>query len=66
LTLQLVGDDRLAAGYLLDRHVQALLGKQPVILRDVQAAAAMITDVMSGIIRKRRVLIFASPARRPR
>ena len=30
------------------------------------AAKAMITDVMGGIIRKRRVLIFASRARRPR
>ena len=37
LALQLVGDDRLAAGYLLDRHVQPLLGEQPLVLRDVQA-----------------------------
>jgi hypothetical protein len=27
----------MAAGYLLDRHVQALLGKQPVVLCDAQA-----------------------------
>ena len=30
LALQLVGDDRLAAGYLLDRHVQPLPGEQPL------------------------------------
>jgi hypothetical protein len=27
----------MAAGYLLDRHVQPLLGEQPVVLCDAQA-----------------------------
>jgi hypothetical protein len=36
LALELAGDDRLAAGYLLDRHVQPLLAEQSFILRDVQ------------------------------
>jgi hypothetical protein len=33
----LAGDDRLAAGYLLDGYMQPLLGEQPFVLRDVQA-----------------------------
>jgi hypothetical protein len=37
LALELAGDDRLAAGYLLERHVQPLLAEQPVVLREVQA-----------------------------
>jgi hypothetical protein len=37
LALLLVGDDRRAAGYLLDLHVQSLLGEEAVVLRNVQA-----------------------------
>ena len=36
LAVQLAGDDRLGAGYRLDRHVQPLAGEKPVVLRDVQ------------------------------
>ena len=34
---QLGSDDRLATGYRLDRHVEPLLGEQPLVQRDVQA-----------------------------
>jgi hypothetical protein len=37
LALELRRDDRAAAGYLLDGHVQPLAGEQAVVLRDVQA-----------------------------
>jgi hypothetical protein len=38
LALQLVSDDRLTAGDRLDPHLQSLLGKQALVLRDVQAS----------------------------
>jgi hypothetical protein len=37
LALLLFGEDRRAAGYLLDRYVQPLLGEKSVVLRNVQA-----------------------------